>query len=562
MGFFQNWPSVPSSRPRARFWALALLAAASACCACGSRDDDHAAAAAPAPATTSASGLRLVVLVIVDQLPSWSFDAALPSLEGGFARLVEHGIHYPRAELPFAGTFTASGHAAIATGAPPSVNGILANDWHRETGDRALRATVDMDDMMLLSSSQLRVDGVADALERATRGKSRTVAIGLKDRSAIFAIGRRPDLAIWYDPEAAAMVTNRFYAAESPTWLRDLASDRPPSRFFRAEWRPIDRKLLVRLSGSADDQPGELGEDGLDSTFPHSLAQVPRPAEAIVNTPFGTEILFDAADAALRGERMGADDVTDLLAISVSSHDFSGHGWGQESWERLEIFLRLDQRLGAFLDHLDRTVGATRYALVMTSDHGATRLVERQQSAGARVHRVEKPQIRGAAERAASRVLGAGPWVRGVSGNLVHVVAAFADQPASQRAVAIREMAAAVASVPGMGLVAPTSDIAGDCDRHRDPVRRMACLSLPDGPLGPIVALPADGSEIAGSHAWGAGHGGPSADERTVPIAILAPGRRHARHDEPVSILRVAPTLCTLLGIRPPPAAREPSLLE
>jgi len=508
----------------------------------------------------SASGLRLVVLLVIDQLPSWSFDAALPSLDGGLARLVERGVHYPRAELPFANTFTAAGHAAIATGAPPSVTGILANDWHRATGDRALGATIDLRDMTLRSSSQLRADGVADVLERATGGKSRTVAVALKDRAAILTIGRRPDLAVWYDPDSGAMATNRFYAPEPPAWLRDLASDRPPSRFFRAQWHPLDRRELVRLSGSADDQPGELGNNGLDASFPHSLAKVPRPSQAIINTPFGTEILFDAADAALRGEGMGIDAVPDLLAISVSSHDYAGHGWGQESWERIDLLLRLDERIDQFLDHLDRTVGAGHYAVVMTSDHGATRLVERQQAAGGDVFRVEKPQIRDAAERAAQKVLGAGPWVRGVSGNLIHVAPAFAEQPQAQRAVAIREMVAEVSRIPGMGLVAATADIAGDCKRHREAIRRMACLSLPDGPLGPIVTLAAQGSHIAGSHSWGAGHGGPSVDERTVPIAIFAPGRMRARRDEVVSLLRVAPTVAALLGVPPPPAASEPPL--
>jgi Type I phosphodiesterase / nucleotide pyrophosphatase len=524
---------------------------------CGSRDEEGVAVAA---SPSHGSGLRLVVLLVIDQLPSWSFDAALPSLDGGLARLVERGVHYPRAELPFANTFTAAGHAAIATGAPPSVTGILANEWHRSSGDRALGATVDLQDMTLRSSSQLRADGVGDVLERASGGKSRTVALALKERAAILAIGRRPDLAVWYDPDRGVMTTNRFYAPEPPAWLRDLASDRPPSRFFRAEWRPLDRRQLVRLSGSADDQPGELGMDGLDASFPHSLAAVQRPSEAIINTPFGTEILFDAVDAALRGENMGTDAVPDLLAISVSSHDYAGHGWGQESWERLDLMLRMDQRIGELLDHLDRTVGPGNYAVVMTSDHGATRLVERQRTAGGDVFRIEKPQIRDAAERAAQKVLGAGPWVRGVSGNLVHVAAAFAEQPEAQRAVAIREMVAAVVRIPGMGLVTPTADIAGDCRRHRDAMRRMACLSLPDGPLGPIIALAAPGSTIAGSHSWGAGHGGPSDDERTVPIAILAPGRPRARHDELVSILRVAPTVAALLGVPPPPAASEPPL--
>jgi predicted AlkP superfamily pyrophosphatase or phosphodiesterase len=556
MGFFPKLAQVPFPRLRARAPALAALLATAA--SCGSDgESERLASAAP---SKQRAGVPLVVVLIVDQLPSWSFDAALPSLSGGLGRLVARGVHYPSAELPFAGTFTASGHASIGTGAAPAVHGILANEWHRESGERALGATIDRRDMTLRSSSQLAVDGVADVLERQTRGKSRTVSISLKDRAAILATGRRPDVAVWYDPEAAAMVTSRFYTDQPPTWLRQLESDRPPSRYFRAEWRPGDRRQLVRLSGSADDQPGEMGDHGLDATFPHSLAKVHSPNEAILYTPFGTEVLFDAVDAAVRGERLGTDEVPDLLSISVSSHDFAGHGWGQESWERVDVLLRLDQRIAAFLDHLDRTVGAGRYAVVMTSDHGATRLVERQQAAGAPVHRIEKPVIRAAAERAAEKVLGAGPWVRGVSGNLVHVVPAFAEQPESQRSAAIREMVAALRTIPGMGMVAATADLAGDCKRHPEPIHRMACLSLPDAPLGPIMTLPAEGSEIGGTPSFGAGHGGPSIDERTVPVVILAPGRAPARRDQPVSLLRVAPTISALLGIPPPPAAKEPSL--
>jgi arylsulfatase A-like enzyme len=547
---------VQSTRPRPRALAAVLLPGLLLAAAC--RPDDRTdSLAAPA---SSASGIRLVVLVIIDQLPSWSFDADRPSLKGGIARLAEQGVTYPRVELPYAGTFAASGHAALATGAPPSVTGILADEWHRATGDRALACTVDPDDLTRRSGRQLRTDGVADVLERETRGASHTVAISLRDRSAIFAIGRRPDLAVWYDPDRAAMTTDRFYAAEPPPWLRELASDRPASRFFRAVWRPVDKKLVAELSGSIDRQAGELGNDGFDAAFPHSLAGVARPAHAIVNTPFGTELIFEAASAALRGEQMGVDDVPDLLALSISPHDDAAQGWAQESWERVDLLLRLDQQLGAFLAELDRTVGASRYAVLLTSDRGATRLVERQQSAGRKFFRIERPQIRDAAERAARKVLGVGPWVRGISGNLVHVVPAFAEQPGSQRDFAIREMIAALRAIPGTGLVAPTAELRSDCARQPDALRRMMCLSLPDGPLGPIAILPADGSQVANEHPWGAGQGGPSVDERTVPLLLLAPGRPPGRRPAPASLLQVAPTLAALLGIPPPPASREPAL--
>src|SRR5690606_33810362 len=94
-----------------------------------------------------------------------------------------------------------------------------------------------------------------------------------------------------------------------------------------------------------DSAPGEGGFYGLDSAFPHRLDEVPNPAKALPATPAGDALVFDAARAAMAGEGLGQDAVPDLLALSFSAQDYVGHVWGQESWERLDMFLRLDQAL-------------------------------------------------------------------------------------------------------------------------------------------------------------------------------------------------------------------------
>src|SRR5690606_13905090 len=88
------------------------------------------------------------------------------------------------------------------------------------------------------SGRALRVEGVADALERATSGIARSVAIALKSRAACLVAGKQPDLAVWYDATAGGMTTSKAYASEAPIWLVDLASDFPASRYFDATWDP------------------------------------------------------------------------------------------------------------------------------------------------------------------------------------------------------------------------------------------------------------------------------------------------------------------------------------
>jgi len=76
------------------------------------------------------------------------------------------------------------------------------------------------------------------------------------------------------------------------------------------------------------------------------------------------------AKAALEGEKLGADAITDFLAISLSTPDYIGHGFGPNSMEQEDDFLRLDQDLGEFLAYLDTKVGKDQYTVFLSADHG------------------------------------------------------------------------------------------------------------------------------------------------------------------------------------------------
>ena len=95
-----------------------------------------AACPAPRPTRTQTGGgaprpPRLVVLIVVDQLSAWAFERDRTLYRGGFARMLREGAYVRAGELPYANTFTAVGHATIATGAPPSVHGVVGNSWYR-----------------------------------------------------------------------------------------------------------------------------------------------------------------------------------------------------------------------------------------------------------------------------------------------------------------------------------------------------------------------------------------------------------------------------------------------
>ena len=523
------------------------------------------------PAESERTKPRLVVLIVIDQWPSWMFEREQKLYTGGLARLLREGAVVPAADLPYANSFTAVGHATLGTGAPPRESGIVGNNWWRRDEQRERAAEYDPNAQPFLvnsalgsemlsqedgsSSRALRVEGVADVLRRATQGRAHSVAIALKARAACFVAGKRPDIAIWYESSAGGMTTSKAYAKDTPPWLIEHAHEAPVSRYFDAVWQPRDAALLARVTGMPDDAPGEQSDHGLGATFPHAIAASKSPARAIIETPFADDMIAHTAIVAIDRLALGNDDVPDFLAISFNAHDYAGHNWGPDSWEVLDLTLRLDVTLGKLFDVLDKRLGKGGWAVIVTSDHGATPIVERTRVSGAR--RIPLPEIERVAEQAIETQLGQkGPWVaRLVSGN-IYLTPKF--QAVSARDAALDAAVKALSQIPNIAIVGRTDRFSAGCEDERD-VMRAICLGTVPGQAGELFIYPIAGSLISDSKG-GTAHDAPFDDNRRVPILVKAPGLAPQRGTG--SVLQVAPTLAALLGVPPPPAAKAPTLFE
>ncbi len=504
---------------------------------------------------------KLVVLLVIDQLPTWAFERDKPLFRGGFARLLRDGA-YATGELPHANTFTASGHASIGTGAPPSVHGIVGNQWYRRAEGVVRAAEYDTEAPTFsvavpgtliadfASSQALRVDGIADVLRRESP-RSHSITVALKARAATLVAGKSPELAIWFEALAGGMTTSRAYASTPPAWLFELARVKPASRFVGQTWNPLDAELLARHTGVPDDGPGEGDVHGLGTKFPHPIVDL----DAIPVTPFGDEVVLDGALAALDALHLGEDDIPDLLAISLNAHDYVGHTWGPDSWENLDLTLRLDARLGALFETFDRKVGKDGWAIVMTSDHGATPLVERGGTEGAR--RITNKELQAVVEEAISTLLvREGPWVATVTSNQLYFTPKLAGLAQDARHSAVLAAIGVVSRAQGIEAVVRAEDVAGGCTK-RQGLERAVCFANVAGESGDLFIVPKRGWVIT-DYATGTQHDGPNDDNRKVPILVMGPGI--APQTALGSQLQVAPTVAALLGISPPSAATEKPL--
>jgi predicted AlkP superfamily pyrophosphatase or phosphodiesterase len=556
--------------------AAAVAAAAAALLGCDNsavtgpmHDDGEPLTITPTPKP------RLVVMLVVDQLPSWSFDIEQEMMTKGMRRLIDNGVYFPRAEFPYAITFTAPGHTTLGTGAPPSVSGILANGWFRPEENRLAAAISDESSPVFrlagepapdekprgASAGQLEVDGIADALHLA-HPDARAVSIALKSRAAIFALGRKPDIAVWYESGQPAMTTSKYYGDAPPQWLTDLAKTNPiADRLPGYVWHPRNEVRLGWRTMAPDHQHGEGGDYGMGIEFPHALADSEVPASALKTTPLGDDLVLETAMAAIEGENLGADDVPDLLSVSFSAHDYAGHAWGHESWERLELLFRLDETIGKLLDFLDARLGPDGYAVVLSSDHGATRLIERTVASGGYARRVYNREIKAAAESAATATLGksAEPWINVVTGSSIYMSAKLLALAEPRRTEALEAIVGAVVAIKGIAYAARTDRIAKDCDTRKG-TDYYACNSVMPERSGQVFFAPDPDCLLTSSYTTGTSHGSANDDDRIVPIVVYAAGLPARRVDEQMSTLQVTPTLAGLLGIDPPDTAKAPPL--
>ncbi len=244
-----------------------------------------------------------------------------------------------------------------------------------------------------VSPERLLAPTVADALKKATGGKGCVVALSLKDRSAVLPGGRRPDACYWLDAVNGEFVTSTYYRDRLHPWVDEFNRSGAIDAWLGKQWTHLRMDLDYEKNSGPDDGGGE-GTLLFGRTFPHSLGVDLLKLKAayyaaLYNSPFGNDVLLKLARRAIAAEKLGKHDTADLLCLSFSSNDAIGHCWGPDSQEVLDVTLRTDEIIKDLLTYLDRQVGAGRYVLVLTADHGVCPLPEAARRRGEDAGRID-----------------------------------------------------------------------------------------------------------------------------------------------------------------------------
>jgi predicted AlkP superfamily pyrophosphatase or phosphodiesterase len=525
------------------------------------------AVAATTPIAAQEPKPKLIVAISIDQFSADLFAEYRAQVTGGLKRL-QTGVVFPSGYQSHAATETCPGHATILTGSRPARTGIVANEWFdpasKRTGkdgktDYKVYCAEDEtqpgtnSSAYTVSSMHLNVPTLGDRL-KALSPQTRVVAVSGKDRAAVMMGGHNTDQSWWWDGKA--FVTFKGVTAPAPT-----AVARVNALATAAIAKPRPLKLSAQCAGHSVVVPIGAGK-----TVGTLLPRTPGDARALRATPDFDQLTLDLAQSIAADLKLGKGASTDVLAISLSATDYTGHTFGTSGAEMCTQVFALDAMLGGLFKQLDAL--NTRYAVVLTADHGGHDLPERNQAhAAPDAHRVgTSPTLKDIAGALATKYALTGPVLigDGIFGDV------YLDRsvPIEKRAAVIADAQAALMRHPDVETVITRAALLAQPKPSGPPenwslIDRAAASFNPARSGDLLVFLKPRVTPIPNpTIGYVATHGSIWDYDRRVPILFWWPGIKGFEQPLGVETVDIMPTLASLIGLDVPKAEIDGRCLD
>ncbi|HEY9766104.1 MAG TPA: alkaline phosphatase family protein [Chroococcales cyanobacterium] len=289
---------------------------------------------------------KVVLTVLFDQAGEVYYRAH-PGKTPNVDRLKREGSSFSNALVTDLDAETGIGHVAVGTGAWPAQTGISSNNfWMRGFGSKRYSFKGETDSSPIFLNSPT----LADVWLRQTKNQALVAsycyadraAIGMAGHGALFKGNKKP-WVIFYDERLGQLTTNEDFF-ELPEYLRGLG----PKPYLDA---------LTKGTGI-------WMEHFID------------PKATVRYTPAYPAFDGDNVLSLIQHEPFGADEITDLIFVTLKSTDTAGHAFGHESDEAGAVLAEQDKQFGRIVEALVSKVGRNNVLVALSADHGSTPLSE------------------------------------------------------------------------------------------------------------------------------------------------------------------------------------------
>jgi len=501
--------------------------------------------AQPATAAPAKPAPKLIVAISVDQFSADLFQQYRQHYTGGLARLL-NGVVFPNGYQAHAATETCPGHSTILTGMRPAHTGIVANNWVDQSvglDDKIIYCAEDetvagsTHEKYTVTDKHLKVPTLGEMMKTADP-RTRVVSVAGKDRAAVMMGGHKVDELWWWDGKTYASYAGRAVPPVVQRTRDAVAAlvAQPQAALPLPGWcKALD--LPITVAGKVYGQ----------GRFERAAGDL----KAFRASPASDAAVFAMAAGLVQDMKLGTGPQTDIISVGASATDYIGHSLGTQGTEMCIQMDELDRSIGGFLDVLDST--GVDYEVVLTADHGAHDMTERQQQRAMPMeeHVAPTAQTKQVAAAIAADLKLKGPVLLSAEGDIY----VDRDLPAPTRAKVLAEATRRYAAMPQVAAAFTRDRIAAQAmpttppeswtllERARasfDPTRSGDLLILLK-PRVTTIENPAVGYVET--------HGSPWDYDRRVPILFWRKGM--AGFEQPLSVetVDIAPTLAATIRL-------------
>jgi hypothetical protein len=269
------------------------------------------------------------------------------------ASLAEDGAWFTDATVGASASNTPIGHATIGTGAFPNRHGFV-DEYIRVNG--RMQKPNENGPGFLLEPTLADLYDVAMGNEPEIGAIATLAAHIMMMSHGLQWGGGDADLAVTREKEFAETA-----GAESVSW--NLTSDMAPFYVL-----PDYVNDLPPLSDYVDDV--DRADGALDGMWrENEIAELSDGFDTPARTPFQQTLV----ESVIGREGFGADDVPDLLYLNYKAIDTIGHLFSADGVEMSDAVRTQDAALERLVGFLNETVGAGRWVMLLTADHGTQR---------------------------------------------------------------------------------------------------------------------------------------------------------------------------------------------
>ncbi len=504
---------------------------------------------------------KLVIGIVVDQM-RYEYLTRFYNHYGdeGFKKIINEGFTANNGHFNYTPTYTGPGHASVFTGSTPSTHGIISNEWYDKNLEEGVNCVLDTAMALIgetggngkVSPHRLLVSTLADELKFFTQSKSKSIGISIKDRGAVLPVGRTADAAYWYNKSTGGFNSSTYYFKDQlPAWVRAFNNRKLANQYLTSTWetlKPID----TYIESDPDDSRYETKmPTKRTSTFPYDLAAMKSKTNMgyslLTVTPYANTIVTEMAKAAIEGEKLGQDGITDILTISYSATDAAGHAFGPYAKEVQDFYLRLDLEIAGLLKHLDTTVGEGQYTVFLTADHAVLdvpqRLIDHKMAGGY----FSKTGLSDKINAHLVRYFGKGVYVESISNNQVFLDKEFINSKKIDLYAVQNKVAQLLMGEPGIAEAYPSWMVMQTDFNAGGPIGNLV-RGYHHKRSGDILYYFQAGW-MSGKGPIGTTHGSGYNYDTHVPILLYGAGIRAGESHERYNITDIAPTITTLLKI-------------